>query len=163
MSSSAQVWRTHAGMAIFWVAALAGMYLLMDYWQAPKAAQVQADGSVQLQRHRDGHFYAEGNIDGVPVRFMVDTGATAIAVTDALAEKAGLHGGERAVFRTANGEREGRMVRAGAVRIGPLLVRDLMVGTGYTSSSEDSALLGQNFLRRFDVIIRGDVMHIQPR
>ena len=163
MNASAQVWRTHAGMAVFWVAMLGGMYLLMDYWQAPKAAQVQADGAVQLQRHRDGHFYAQGSIDGVPVLFMIDTGASAIAVTDALAEKAGLQGGERAVFRTANGEREGRMVRAGAVRVGPLLVRDLMVGTGYTSSSEDSSLLGQNFLRHFDVLIRGDVMHIQSR
>ena len=157
------LWRTQLGMALFWLAALGALYLAMDRWLQPAAVTVQADGSVQLQRHRDGHFYAAGQLNGQPVQFLVDTGATAVAVTDALAEAAGLRGGQSATFSTANGDRPGRLVRADTVAVGPLTIRQLTVGTGYTGATPQSALLGQNFLKHFDVRMRGDVMEIRPR
>ncbi|MDR2327716.1 MAG: retroviral-like aspartic protease family protein [Acidovorax sp.] len=163
MSQRRALWRTQLGMALFWLAALGTLYLAMDRWLKPAAVSVQADGSVELTRHRDGHFYAEGSINGQPVQFMVDTGATAIAVTDALAEAAGLQGGRVATFSTANGEREGRLVRAESVKLGPLTVYQLTVGTGYTGATPQSALLGQNFLKQFDVRMAGDVMVIKPQ
>lgn len=151
-------------MALFWLAALGALYLGMERWLQPsRDVAVQADGSVQLQRHRDGHFYAAGAINGQPVLFMVDTGATAIAVTDALADAAGLQGGTQATFYTANGPRSGRLVRADTVTVGPLTVQQLTVGTGYTGSTPQSALLGQNFLKQFDVRMHGDVMEIRTR
>ncbi|MEG3002140.1 MAG: retropepsin-like aspartic protease [Comamonas sp.] len=157
------LWRTQLGMALFWLAALGALYLAMDRWLQPVAVTVQADGSVQLQRHRDGHFYAAGQINGQPVQFLVDTGATAVAVTDVLAEVAGLRGGQSATFSTANGDRSGRLVRADTVAVGPLTIRQLTVGTGYTGATPQSALLGQNFLKHFDVRMQGDVMEIRPR
>ena len=57
----------------------------------------------------------------------------------------------------------GRLVRAQSVTVGPLQARNLTVGTGYTGTSEQDALLGQNFLRQFDVLMRGDVMELRPR
>ena len=87
----------------------------------------------------------------------------AASVTDALAERAGLEGGEKVRFRTANGERDGRIVTADEVRIASLRVRDVRVGTGYTGDEDDDALLGQAFLRHFDVRMRGDEMLLQPR
>ena len=84
-------------------------------------------------------------------------------MTDALASKAGLEGGEKTRFRTANGEREGRMVVADEVRIANFSVRELRVGTGYTGDDSDDALLGQNFLRFFDVQMSGDEMLLRPR
>lgn len=156
------VWRLNLGMAVFWIALLGLMYVGMEHYLQPKSAVVRADGSLQLQRHRDGHFYADGSINGQTVRFMVDTGASAIAVTDALARSAGLEGGEVAQFRTANGTRMGRLVRAQTIQIGPLQVRNLTVGTGYTGSTAQDALLGQNFLRHFDVRIRDDVLELRP-
>lgn len=86
-----------------------------------------------------------------------------VDVTDALAQRAGLEGGELVQFRTANGVRMGRLVRAQSVTVGPLQARNLTVGTGYTGSSEQDALLGQNFLRQFDVLMRGDVLELRPR
>lgn len=157
------LWRLNLGMGMFWVALLGAMYVGMDRYLQPAASVVQSDGSLQIQRHRDGHFYADGSINGQPVRFMVDTGASAIAVTDALAQSAGLQGGEVAQFRTANGTRTGRLVRAESITVGPLQVRNLTVGTGYTGRNEQDALLGQNFLRQFDVLMRNDVMELRPR
>lgn len=157
------LWRLNIGMALFWLAALAVMYVAMDRYLQPAPAVVTAEGSLLLQRHRDGHFYADGSINGQPVRFMVDTGASSIAVTDALAQRAGLEGGEVVQFRTANGTRMGRLVRAQNITVGPLQARNLTVGTGYTGSSEQDALLGQNFLRQFDVLMRNDVMELRPR
>jgi len=153
----------HIAMAIFWVAVLALMYLAMERYLQPAQVQVLAHGGVKLQRHHDGHFYIDGSVNGHPVRFMVDTGATSISVTDALARKAGLDGGELVEFRTANGARMGRLVRAQHITVGPLQARNLSVGTGYTGSSEQEALLGQNFLRQFDVLMRGDELELRPR
>lgn len=164
MSDRAALWRTQLGMALFWLAALGVLYLAMSHWLQPSTkVAVQADGSVQLQRHRDGHFYAAGAINGQPVMFMVDTGATAIAVTDALADAAGLQGGTPATFNTANGTRMGRLVRAQTVSVGPFTVQQLTVGTGYTGATPQSALLGQNFLKQFDVRMHGNVMEIRTR
>lgn len=161
--SGRSLWRLNIGMALFWLAALAVMYVAMERYLQPASAVVTAEGSLLLQRHRDGHFYADGSINGQPVRFMVDTGASSIAVTDALAQRAGLAGGEVVQFRTANGTRMGRLVRAQSITVGPLQARNLTVGTGYTGSSEQDALLGQNFLRQFDVLMRSDVMELRPR
>lgn len=106
----ASSWRINLGIAAFWLAALGVLYIAMEHYLQPNAAVVTASGSLQIERHRDGHFYVDGSINGQPVRFMVDTGATYITITDTLAHSAGLQGGEVVQFRTANGTRTGRLV-----------------------------------------------------
>ena len=159
----ASSWRINLGIAAFWLAALGVLYIAMEHYLQPNAAVVTASGSLQIERHRDGHFYVDGSINGQPVRFMVDTGATYITITDTLAHSAGLQGGEVVQFRTANGTRTGRLVRAQSIAVGPLRVNNLTIGIGYTGSDAQAALLGQNFLRQFDVSMRGNVLELQPR
>jgi len=95
------------GILAFWLAVMAGLYVVMDRVRQPRAAVVAADGALIIARGNDGHFRVPGSINGQPVVFMVDTGASLIAVTDALAQRAGLTGGETTQFRTANGVRQG--------------------------------------------------------
>ena len=147
----------------FWLLVMGALYLGMQQYLKPAGATVLSDGSLRIPRAKDGHFRVAGSINGQSVRFMVDTGASMVSVTDELAAKAGLSGGTVTVFRTANGEREGRVVRAGEVRVGPLAVTNVRVGTGYTGEDSDDALLGQNFLRFFDVQMSGDEMELRPR
>ena len=156
------LWRMNLGMAVFWLAVLGALYVGMERYLQPTAAVVTSSGSLQLQRQRDGHFYVDGSVNGQPVRFLVDTGASAIAVSDALAASAGLQGGQEVQFQTANGTRTGRLVRADTVSAGSLQVRHLTVGTGYTGRTATDALLGQNFLRQFRISIHGDVLELQP-
>lgn len=148
---------------LFWLVVMGVMYWAMQSFMEPVQAKVQADGSVRIERGHDGHFRVKGSINGQSVTFMVDTGASMISVTEALAEQAGLEGGERARFRTANGERDGRIVVADEVKVASLTVRNLRVGTGYTGDDTEDALLGQNFLRHFDVQMSGDEMLLRPR
>lgn len=148
---------------LFWLVVMGLMYLAMQHFLKPAQAKVQADGSVRIERGVDGHFRAKGYVNGQAVTFLVDTGASSVSVTDELAAKAGLEGGEKTRFRTANGERDGRIVVADEVRVASLVVRDVRVGTGYTGDDSDDALLGQNFLRHFDVQMNGDEMLLRPR
>lgn len=147
----------------FWLVVMGALYWGMKTFMAPRGATVTSTGSLVIPRHSDGHFRVAGTVNGVSVNFMVDTGASLIAVTDAMAKKAGLTGGVPTTFRTANGNREGRVTPSESVTVRNLAVSGLRVGTGYTGESEDDALLGQNFLRQFDVEIKRDSMVLNPR
>ena len=150
------------GILAFWLAVMAGLYLAMDYVRQPRAAVVAADGALVIPRGSDGHFRVAGSINGQPVVFMVDTGASLIAVTDALAQQAGLESGQITQFRTANGVRSGRVVVAQSVAVGTFRVSGLRVGTGYTGETAGDALLGQNFLQHFEVQIQRERMVLRP-
>ncbi|MBX9834361.1 MAG: retroviral-like aspartic protease family protein [Burkholderiaceae bacterium] len=151
------------GILAFWLVLMAGLYFAMQYTLQPKGVTVTADGAVVIPRHHDGHFRVAGSINGVPVMFLVDTGASLVGVTEALARKAGLQGGDAITFQTANGPREGRVIASDSVTVRSLAVSGLRVGTGYTGRSDDDALLGQNFLRHFDVEMGRDRMVLRPR
>ena len=90
-------------------------------------------------------FYVEGAINGHPVTFMVDTGATVVSVSEDLARKIGLGPGVPAIFDTAAGRVEGRIVPAASVQVGVIRVEGIRVGI---NNGGPSALLGQNFLNK---------------
>ncbi|MDO4706094.1 MAG: retropepsin-like aspartic protease [Comamonadaceae bacterium] len=149
-----------------WMLVIGATYLLMDRLLAPAPA-VQITGAhgaaLQLPRHRDGHFYVQGAINGVPAQFMVDTGASLVSVSDALAQAAQLHGGRQTTFSTANGTRQGRVVRAASLRLGEFTLANVDIGTGLNMGPGEPALLGQNVLRHFHVTMEGNTMVLRPR
>jgi aspartyl protease family protein len=147
----------------FWLVVMGALYFAMQHFLQPQRTTVTAEGHVEIPRHRDGHFRVEGSINGVPVMFLVDTGASLVVVTDALARQAGLQGGEAITFQTANGARQGRLVAAESVTVRSLAITGLRVGVGLSGLSDNDALLGQNFLRHFDVEINRDRMVLRPR
>ena len=97
------------------------------------------------------------------LQFLVDAGASSVAVTDAFAKRAGLTGGQPTTFMTANGPRPGRMLRDVPVLAGNMAAARVDVGTGLFAQAADEALLGQSFLAQFDVILRKDHMVIKQR
>lgn len=165
-TQTGQALRGAIAMVAFWVAVMAGLYWAMDRWQQPRAARVTSSGELVIARHADGHFRIAGSINGEPVMFLVDTGASVVSVSDALARRAGLEGGDVAQFRTANGVREGRMVRARQIQLqGGVAVSGLRVGVGLELGTGDDAqaLLGQNFLQHFDVRMDRESLRLRPR
>ena len=98
---------------------------------------------------RDGHFWVRASINGVPQRFLVDTGATVTAIAPEVAEAARVTAQpmrQPILMRTANGTVPARLVTIGEVRIGNVVARDLdaVVAPGLQGTS----VLGMNFLSR---------------
>ena len=152
------------GIVAFWLVVMAALYWAMDRWQQPRQARVTAEGVLELPRQADGHFRVAGTVNGEPVLFMVDTGASIVSVSEALAQRAGLRGGEPASFNTANGVRTGRIVRAASVSLqGGTRVENLRVGVGLQVGDDSQGLLGQNFLQHFDIQIERERMLLRPR
>lgn len=151
------------GIFAFWLVVMAVLYGAMTQVLKPPPVTVSATGELTIPRARDGHFYAMGTVNGHPVQFLVDTGATLVVVSEALARSAGLSGGQSTVFRTANGDLAGRVVGHVAVGVGPVQVDGLRVGVGLVGGDSNKALLGQNFLSRFSVTLSGDEMVLRNR
>ncbi len=126
----------------------------------PASAVQIAEGTIELRRERDGHFHATLDVNGAPVRFIVDTGASDIVLARRDAERvgidvAGLTFSGRAV--TANGEVATAPVRLGSVAFGDLV--DTGLRASVTAGALDFSLLGMAYLDRFEKIeIVGDRM-----
>ena len=126
--------------------------------QAPSA---QA-GTV-LQADERGHFFAQGLINGNPVRMLVDTGASLIALPAADAQRMGidyLRGG-RGTVSTANGVVPVYRVRLDTVRIGDLELNQ--VDALVQEQGLPMALLGMSFLNRTEMRRSGEQMTLQRR
>jgi aspartyl protease family protein len=110
-----------------------------------------------------GHFLAQGSINGRAVSFMVDTGATSVALGAAEAERIGLNfrGGRPVMMSTANGMVQGWVLRLGSLRIGEVEVAD--VEAVVTPQPMPYVLLGNSFLSRFQMRRDNDIMVLERR
>lgn len=121
-------------------------------------ASVSQDGSeITVPRSFDGHYYITLEVNGHPVRFLVDTGATDIVLSREDAEKSGIDM-DRLVFlgqaRTANGIVQTAPVRLETVGIGPVMDRN--VRAVVNSGELHGSLLGMGYLSRFGTLIIED-------
>lgn len=154
-----QVLRHAAIWGLIFIGALAAVGLWQDIRRDVIPRQsVLADGRIEVPAAPDGHFYLTAEVNGTPVRFVVDTGATQIVLTRKDAERAGLTP-ENLVFlgtaRTANGTVQTAPVRLGSVQIGP--VQDEGVRAVVNQGEMDVSLLGMGYLNRFSSVeIRRD-------
>lgn len=147
-------------LAIAWVLIIAGLYWFFGSWEAkqinPNTARVlnQQQGELTLARNRAGHYVADGEINGRPVTFLLDTGATWVALPTKLAREFGLKQGAAVTLQTANGTSVGYQTRLDRVRLGPIEMRDVgaLVSDGMDA---DTVLLGMNFLKRLEFTQRG--------
>jgi aspartyl protease family protein len=156
----------HTGALVAWFALCGAFYVFFDSQQKPKVAVAsgldQARGEIVIPRSRDGHYYVAGSIQGHPVTFMVDTGATTVVVAERFARKAGLPAGRRTRFETAGGTVSGETVSGMTVEAAGIEVSGISVGVGL-QMDDDVALLGQNFLRRVEMVQSGDQMILRIR
>jgi aspartyl protease family protein len=154
----------HLTALAIWLAIFAAVYAFMDSRLKPTVATATttelARGEIVIPRSRDGHYYLRGSINGTPLVFMVDTGASLVSVSAELARKAALPRGAPGQFATAGGEVQGEIVPGQSIEAGGIRVAPLSVAVGF---SGDVALLGQNFLRRVDVLQSDDRMVLRLR
>lgn len=126
----------------------------------PKAAPVVASAStlpvsygprsIGIPRDSRGHFQTEARIDGRYVDFMVDTGASTIALTEKSARKVGIFPSKSdftVMVRTANGSVRAAPVQLNSVDVGGLVVRDVRALVMPDEALSEN-LLGLSFLTR---------------
>lgn len=120
--------------------------------------------ALALKRDSSGQFHIAGEINGSNMRFLVDTGADVLALTEASAEAAGIvvePDAFQPIMRTASGTGYGAPVVVDTLKLGETELRnvDAVVVQGLSTD-----LLGQNVLRKLgQVTLQGDRMVIQPR
>lgn len=121
-----------------------------------------APGEIALTREYNGHFYANVDINGSPIRVMVDTGASGIALSRSDAQRAGLAvsaGMFDVIGQGANGDVHGEYVKLDRVSLGSTSAEGV---TAVVLDEGDQSLLGQSFLSKFETVeIRGDTMFLR--
>jgi iron donor protein CyaY len=118
------------------------------------------DGTMEVQRHANGHFYLPGTIENVPATFMVDTGASVTSISDDLARQAGVHNCKEVQFQTANGTATGCIAMVSRMTLGNFVVENITVAV---MPNMETNLLGANVLRNFQVSQSGTSMLIGRR
>lgn len=110
---------------------------------------------IRLQRNRYGHYVTSGRINGQPVTFLLDTGATTISIPQTVARKLNLRAGAPIPVRTANGTVTVYSTRLNSVSIGPIELPDLRADINPHMDGTE-ILLGMNFLRHLELLQQGD-------
>jgi aspartyl protease family protein len=117
--------------------------------QEVQSTRVNGTPSVVLKRNRQGHYVANGKINGQAVTFLVDTGATDVAVPLNWAKRLNLSAKGRAVsIQTANGVITAYRVTLDRVQLGAISQRE--VRAVIIPSKSQEVLLGMSFLKRLE-------------
>jgi len=115
---------------------------------------------IVLQRNAYGHYVTSGTINDYEVEFLLDTGASEIAIPESLANDLGLIKNQRIVVKTANGNARAYRTRIASVGIGDIKLYDLNA-TILTNMPGKEILLGMNFLKHFEITQKGKTLTIK--
>lgn len=126
--------------------------------------QTVEGGETRIPLAPDGHFWLRAEINGIPADFLVDTGATVTAVSNNVAERAGLEprrGGIPVSIGTANGSVAAQVATAGEIRFGNVAARGLDVVT--SPAFGETNVIGMNLLSRLHSWrVEGNTMILVP-
>jgi len=117
--------------------------------------------TLRIAKQEDGHFWVDGRVNGQPVRFLVDSGATTTTLSADVAQAAKLEPGMRGdVVGTANGEVFMPRVTTDLIEVGSIQRRDLSVNI---NPNDGVSVLGMNFLSSLrGWSVDGDQLVLRP-
>jgi aspartyl protease family protein len=151
--------RTAAAWALIFVGVAAGYGLWTDIQTRIAPMQAVVAGAVEMPRAEDGQYYATLTINGKPVQFLADTGATNMVLSRSDAQRVGVDmEGLRFIGQamTANGMVRTARVTLPQVDFGPFADRDVVAYV--TDGDMDGSLLGMDYLGTFKLQIEGGKM-----
>lgn len=119
--------------------------------------QIAPGSELVLKRSRNGHYFFPGAINGQPVTFLLDTGATLVSVPAHLADELGLKAGARQQSATANGTITTRATRLDTLAFGPFDLRGVPASLN-PGMGGDQVLLGMSVLKHLEFTQRGDTL-----
>lgn len=148
-------------LTLAWLTLFGLAYWFFDDWEKRQAnpnrepALERQTAEVVLVPNRAGQYVAEGEINGSRVVFLLDTGATQVALSTRLARRLGAPLGGAVTLRTANGTVTGYQTRLERVRLGPIEMQDV-AALASAGIEDDTVLLGMSFLKRLEFTQSGD-------
>jgi aspartyl protease family protein len=143
----------------------------------PRGALIEVDGkrwqmalgsstasSVVLHADARGHFLANALINGVPMRALVDTGASSVSLNLSDAQRLGvsLAGARRVTLQTAGGARSALQARLAEVRLGDIVLRDVEASVSLANELP-IVLLGMSFLNQLELQRQGSTLTLTRR
>jgi aspartyl protease family protein len=166
-----------AKMALAWVAIFAALFAVFSFrfeflaiWDRVKsdfsgtASQSVSGEAIEIQRRDDGHYWLQLEVNGTPVQFLIDSGATTTAINESTAVEASIdvdRTGYPVIISTANGRVTAKRGSIQTLVIGPHRIQEHPVVV--SESFGDTNVLGMNFLDTMKSWkVEGNVMTLQP-
>lgn len=115
---------------------------------------------IVLKRNRQGHYVTRGSINGQAVVFLLDTGATVVSIPEKLVQRLGLERGPVSYAQTANGTIATYSTRLNKIGIGDIHLNDIAAQIN-PHFEGDEILLGMSFLKRLEMLQRGDTLTLR--
>lgn len=161
--SGRQNWGKNLRQAGIWALIFIGVVAVYGLWNdiqstmVPRQTVFAEEDRIEVPRARDGHYHLSVAVNGTPIRFIVDTGATDIVLSTQDARKVGIDPDELSyagAASTANGQVSTARVRLDEVAIGP--ITDRGVSAVVSQGDMPGSLLGMAYLERFAQVTFGN-------
>lgn len=149
-------WNKTLQQAAVWIFIFLGAIAAYGLWGdiaqtvRPQQAVFADQGRIEVPRSPDGHYHIQAVVNGTPMRFVLDTGATSLVLTQEDAQRAGLDLDNLAYTNralTANGEVRTAPVELDSLALGP--VTDQRVPAVVNQGDMSSSLMGMEYLQRW--------------
>ncbi len=154
--SNEQYARTGRAMFILaWLIFFVILFLFFHYYGQEKESKYTLEnGRLIIDANRQGHYFVTGSINEYPVKFMLDTGATLVAVPKDLASKMQLKGRYPVTMHTANGQITGLLTRLDELSFGKFTINNVKAVI-IPKVGNETVLMGMNVLSQFDLNQKG--------
>ncbi len=128
----------------------------------PNRARINAEGNIVIRASQNKHFHIEAKVNGVPVNFMIDTGASDVVLSKSDAQRIGIDTDAlnySRTYNTANGVTGGAIIKLNRLQIGDFVLDNFPASVN--KGEMDGSLLGMSALRELGGFrIDGDEMVI---
>lgn len=136
-----------------------GKHISSNFKAAPEKA------TISITPDQNGMYLVNGSIDNFPVKFLVDTGATFIAMNEQQARRLGIDykmNGVEGSTSTASGIAKAWYIKLKKVKAGPLMLRDVEAAV-IKGEYPTKVLLGNSFLNRLQMVRHGQIMELRSQ
>lgn len=155
-------------LVLAWAAALLLATRFFGDWEdaqrnpnrSPQSEHGNGYIDVHLASTRQGHYVVDGTINGQPVTFLLDTGATQVAVPTAVAQQLALQAGAVVLINTANGRASAHRTRLARLQVGDIVLADVdaLIAPGMDGNE---ILLGMSALKQLEFIQRDGALQLR--
>lgn len=150
-------------MLLLLIIAMAFSYMLDDINNPNQKLALKisenGDREIVLERNKYGHYVATGQINGQSVDFILDTGATLVAIPEHIAGNLGLKKGQGFLSQTANGSSKSYQTTVAELSLGDIVMTNVPASIS-AGMDFDEILLGMSFLKHLTIVQQGNTLTI---